>query len=168
MEPPLWHYKFGNEDIDLLRQLNNAEVSYIIIGGAAVAHYGGREALEIDDLDILVDNTKENAKKFAQVINQATSNAGVPLATRITQENFTRPKVQFPLKFAPFNCEFQTPTSHDEFVRLGSNAIRTEIMAQSVLMLGRSDLIEMKRNCIKDYGHSLAKHQKDLEYLMSY
>ena len=167
METPLWHYKFGNEDVDLLRQLNNAGVSYIIIGGAAVAHYGGREAHEIDDLDILVDNTEENAKKFAQVINQAASNAGVPLATRITQDNFTRPKVQFPLKFAPFYCEFQTPTNHDEFVRLGSNAVRTAIMAQSVLMLSRSDLIEMKRNCIKDYGNSLAKHQKDLEYLMS-
>lgn len=167
MESPLWHYKFGEEDIAILRKLNEANVSYLVMGGAAVAHYGGREAHEVDDLDILVDNAEENARKFAQVINAVTNDAGALLATPVTHSNFSKPKVQFPLKFAPFYCEFQTPSSHDDFVALMSNAVKTGIRGQSVHILARSDLIAMKRSCVKAYGDALAKHAKDLEYLES-
>ena len=165
METPLWHWKFGEEDIALLGKLNGADVSYIIIGGAAVAHYGGREAHEVDDLDILVGSSGENAERFAEVINSATRDVGRPLSVPVTQSNFLKPKVQFPLKFPPFYCEFQTPANNDDFEALMSNAIKTDIRGQQVNILARSDLIEMKKNCVNEYGITLAKHAKDLKYL---
>jgi hypothetical protein len=165
METPLWHWKFGEEDITLLRKLNDADVSYIIIGGAAVAHYGGREADEVDDLDILIDSSGENAERFAEVINRATRDAGAPLAVPVTRSNFSKPKVQFPLKFPPFYCEFQTPASNDDFEAFMSNSIKTDIRGQQVHILARSDLIAMKKSCVKDCGIALAKHVKDLKYL---
>jgi predicted nucleotidyltransferase len=165
METPLWHWKFGEEDINLLRKLNDADVSYIIIGGAAVAYYGGREAHEVDDLDILVGSSGENAEKFADVINAATRDAGAPLSVPVTQSNFSKPKVQFPLKFPPFYCEFQTPASNDDFEAFMSNAIKTDIRGQQVHILARSDLIVMKKISVKEYGITLAKHAQDLKYL---
>ena len=84
MEAPLSHYKFGQENICLLRKLNEANVSYHIIGGAAVAYYGGRAAHEVDDLDILVDSTDESAGRFAEVINVATNDAGASIAEPVT------------------------------------------------------------------------------------
>jgi predicted nucleotidyltransferase len=165
MEEPLWHHKFWDEEIALLGKLNEAGVAYIIIGGAAVAHYGGREAQEIDDLDILVDCTEENAGRFAKVIDRATKEAGVHLTSQVVQSDFARPKIQWPLKTAQFHCEFLTPNSHDEFDEFLSNADKTVIRGQSVHIMARSDLIVMKRNCVEDYRKVLAKHVKDLKYL---
>ena len=167
METPLWHYKFGEEDIALLRKLNEADVSYLIIGGAAVAHYGCREAHEIDDLDILVDNSEVNAQRFADVINRATTEAGRSLKTPLTSSNFIKPRVQFPLKFSPFNCEFQTSVSHEDFEALLLKAVKSEIRFQKILLVSLSDLIEMKKKCVEEYGAALKKHADDLKKLMN-
>ena len=56
---------------DLLQRLTDREVSFLLVGGAAVAFYGCRKDRHLPELDILIDPTIENAERVMVVLSAA-------------------------------------------------------------------------------------------------
>ncbi len=54
---------------DLLRRLTDNGVSFLLVGGEAVASYGCRDDLYLPELDILIDPAIENAKRVIGVLS---------------------------------------------------------------------------------------------------
>ena len=53
---------------DLLRRLTDSGVSFVLVGGGAVAAYGCRDDLHLPELGILIDPAIENAKRVIGVL----------------------------------------------------------------------------------------------------
>jgi predicted nucleotidyltransferase len=160
-----WYDRFNEHDISVLKALNENQVSFLIIGGTAVAFYGCREIHNVDDLDILIDPTIGNATKFVTAVTDVARNAGRPLSKVIDPLDMTKPKVQFPFKFTPFYCEFLTPANHVEFDHLMSRAQIAKVGFQEVHMVALSDLVAMKGDVVRDSQSTFEKHSNDLERL---
>ena len=160
-----WYHRFNEHDISILIALNEKQVSFLIVGGAAVSFHGCREVHDIDDLDLLIDPTVENATKLVNVVTEIARCAGRPFTEIIDPANLTKPKVQFPFKFAPFYSEFLTPTSHMEFDQLMSRAHLTNVGFCNVHIVAISDIVAMKVETVRDSQNSLEKHSNDLECL---
>jgi hypothetical protein len=73
---------------ELLKIFADAKVEYLIIGGYAVAKHA--EPRYTKDLDIWIDNSRENAER----VYHALKEFGAPL-TNITIEDFTIPTMVF-------------------------------------------------------------------------
>jgi hypothetical protein len=54
---------------DLLRKLSDNGVSFMLVGGGAVAAYGCRDDLHLPELDILIDPAIENAERVIGVLS---------------------------------------------------------------------------------------------------
>jgi predicted nucleotidyltransferase len=156
-----WHDRFDEHTIGLLRLLSSRSVSFMVVGGAAVAFYECREIHEIDDLDILVDPTIESAEKIVEVATKAASDAGRPLQS-IDAKNLAKPKVQFPFKFDPFYAEFLTAKSSDHFSSLFSRSIATRANDFTLKIVSLEDLIVMKAEVADQVQTALDKHANDL------
>ena len=72
---------FNDDFRDFIRQLNNHEVRYILVGGYSVILHGYSRTT--GDMDIWVDRTPENYKK----IKGAFFDFGMPVFD-MTEENF--------------------------------------------------------------------------------
>jgi predicted nucleotidyltransferase len=160
-----WYQKFNEHDISIVRALNEKQVAFLIVGGTAVAFHGCRETHAIDDLDMLIDPTIENAKKFVGAVTEAARNSGLPLSKVIDPLDLIKPKVQFPFKFGAFYSEFLTPNSHEEFDHLMSRSHLTKIGIQKVNVVSLPDIIAMKVEAVRDSQNSFEKHSNDLERL---
>lgn len=54
------------DEFRFLEKMNSSGVRYLLIGGFAVKFYGCRETAE--DVDLLIDNSPENAQKLYPII----------------------------------------------------------------------------------------------------
>lgn len=77
---------------DLLRKFADHGVSFLLVGGGAVAFYGCRDQSHLSELDVLIDPTIENAGRVLAVL----SAAGIRLW--IKAEDLAGPKKQLPVK----------------------------------------------------------------------
>ena len=73
---------------DLLQALNEGEVEYLIVGGYAVAKH--TEPRYTKDLDIWINNTRENAERVFQALRAF----GAPLGS-VSVDDFTIPDLVF-------------------------------------------------------------------------
>ncbi|WP_271591831.1 hypothetical protein [Bradyrhizobium sp. CCBAU 65884] len=53
---------------EFVQRLDAKSVAFLIVGGAAVAAHGCRDISAVDDLDIVIDPTTDNVKKFIAVL----------------------------------------------------------------------------------------------------
>jgi len=74
--------------VAILRGLNRHGVEYVVIGGFAVAAYGVIRATE--DLDIVVDQSWDNAARLAQALTDLDARHATDPATPLTQETLVR------------------------------------------------------------------------------
>src|SRR5882672_12859922 len=101
---------------DLLRRPTNSGVSFVLVGGWAVAAYGCRDDLHLPELDILIDPAIENARRVIDVL----SATGMPLWIRA--EDLAGPKKQLPVKQMLFDMDILTPSAEDrKSTRLNSS-----------------------------------------------
>ena len=68
-------HTFGGND-DLLQELINARVRFLVIGGLAVKFYAQQR--EADDLDLLLEQSPENADQIFQAFAALKLNPGFP------------------------------------------------------------------------------------------
>lgn len=76
----------------LVQEFVAAGVDFVVVGSTALAFHGLRDPGFVGDLDLLVNNTPENAERIAR----ALSGAGVPLA--VPAERLVSLKAQVQLK----------------------------------------------------------------------
>lgn len=154
--PEIW-VKQGNDE--LVHYLRQYDVSFLVIGGTAVAVHGARDNLEVDDFDIMVDPTRENAERVLGALMAAQ--ISVPFDARA----LARPGVRLPLKSTQYYAEILTPKKGVEFRSLLDRSVSARLRMHKVQVVGRQDLIDMKQQAVDDIAKELDKHQRDLSRL---
>jgi hypothetical protein len=144
----------GNEE--LVRALCDHAVEFLVIGGLAVAWYcPDRQA---DDLDVLVNPTRENARRIAAV----AATLGV---VGIREDSFGRPGVRARLD-RRFYADLLTPRSIDptyEVIARGCEHAR--LFGYSVKIASIESLILMKSIIENESTTDAGKHAADLRRL---
>src|SRR6266478_8442416 len=124
---------------DLLRRLTNSGVSFVLVGGGAVAAYGCRDDLHLPELDILIDPAIENARRVIDVL----SATGTPLWIRA--EDLAGPKKQLPVKQMLFDMDILTPPADESFPAILARSGNVMVGDLQVRIIERDDLIAMSR-----------------------
>ena len=118
----------------LLEALNKFGVEHLVIGGLAVSFYCPQR--EVDDLDLLINPTLENAKK----VEAALVSLGIASSEYI---KLTKPKIQIQLKTLHY-ADIVTPEEDFDFKSLYSNSIMVEANEVPVCLPSIDDLIRLK------------------------
>jgi hypothetical protein len=74
--------------VAIFRVLNRHEVSYVVVGGFAVAAWGVVRATE--DLDIVVEQSWDNADRLAHALAELEAQHATDPTTPLTQETLVR------------------------------------------------------------------------------
>ena len=146
---------------DFVKMLVDAEAEFLVVGGLAVVFYKCRNPDGADDLDLLLNPTEENAKRFVSVLSQ---NALYPLPS-VTQ--VARPNFRIPLKILPlFYIDVFTPSEDVNFGELFSRSEGASLNDNiPVRVISRLDLIDMKRRTVRMLSGDKKKHEDDLRSL---
>jgi predicted nucleotidyltransferase len=141
---------------DLLRKLNDDGVSFVLVGGGAVAAYGCRDDLYLTELDILIDPAIENAKR----VIGALSASGMKLW--ISAVDLAGPKKQLPVKQLLFDMDILTPGVEESFSAILERSGHMMVGDVEVRVIARDDLIAMKRIAANKPDPESEKHKRDL------
>ncbi|MCA0451709.1 MAG: hypothetical protein LCH62_18370, partial [Proteobacteria bacterium] len=156
--PPEIITKSGNTEF--VKRLNAKGVAFIVVGGAAVAVHGCRNMDAVDDLDIVIDSTIENAERFVAVLAECHIDFPHPVAA------LAKPGIQVPIKKWHYYLDVLTPRDID-FADMLTKSISSKIADIAVRVAGRDDLIAMKRFAIAQNDANRKKHQSDLSCLLA-
>jgi hypothetical protein len=99
--------KSGN--VEIVRQFQQTGVSFLVVGGAAVAVHGCRDFLSVDDLDLMVEPGTENAKRIISALT--AKHVSVPFPA----EALAKPAIQVPVKVMHYWLDLLTPESNFSF-----------------------------------------------------
>ena len=124
----------NEQNVALLRALNNYDVEYLVIGGRAVSYYYPQRA--VGDLDLLVNATLENAEKVRSALISLGMND-------FEHTKLTKPKVQIPLKVW-YDADIITPEDGFDFSAAFSRSVQAEINGIPIYIPSVEDLIIMK------------------------
>lgn len=120
--------------------------------------HGARDALDVDDLDILIDHHPENVEIVVSQI-AAHNFQSVPV------ERLAKPSIQVPMKAWDFWLDILTPHQEESFSELLERSAEAKLDFTTVKVIGKSDLINMKKRAVQALGNEVAKHRRDLERL---
>ena len=122
----------------LIKLFIRHKVNFAVCGGHAVAHHGYPRMTM--DVDLLIEPTRENAKRVMAALNQfGFGNAGIP------EEAFTKEKTAITLGQQPNQIDLLTSMSRvptSEIIKRSDSGKLAEIELKFV---SRTDLMEAKR-----------------------
>jgi hypothetical protein len=144
----------SNEEI--VKAFSAFEVELILVGGLAVSWYcSSRKA---DDMDILVNPTKENSEKITNALGSLRLNG-------FTSDSFARPGIHAPIKQF-YYCDIITPArSGLTFEYLMKSSIMGKLFNIPVNIPSVENLIKMKESAVASTENELNKHQRDIVLL---
>ena len=122
---------------DLLQALNEGEVEYLIVGGYAVAKH--TEPRYTKDLDIWINNTRENAERVFQALRAF----GAPLGS-VSVDDFTIPDLVFQIGLEPSRIDILMGLEAMDFNDCWNRRVIAEIDELKINFISISDLIENK------------------------
>ena len=134
-------------DLDCLRALEAHSVRYLLIGGHAVRAYGSSRNTK--DLDVLIDNTSDNAERFVTAMTSLGINH-----SNLTAANIIGQKRQINFTSWGYNLEVLTAANGIPFEEAYSRRILLSYGGVTIPVLAKVDLIAMKES---------AGRPKDLE-----
>jgi predicted nucleotidyltransferase len=125
---------------ELLQELNDAGVEYLVIGGYAVMFY--TEPRFTKDLDIWVRNTTQNS----QAVYDALVRYGAPLKSDgITPESFTQSDLVYQIGVVPMRVDFSTYIDGLGFDTAWQHKVPAQLFGASVNVISLPDLILNKK-----------------------
>lgn len=125
---------------DLLRELVEAGVDFLLVGGWAVAVHGHGRAT--DDMDILIRATPDNAAR----VYDALVRYGAPLAAHgVTKELFASERYGYRMGRKPLLIELLTTIDGVSFDEAAKGAVSVGVSDLSVPVIGRQALLANKR-----------------------
>lgn len=125
---------------DLLRELLEGSVEFILIGGWAVAVHGHPRAT--DDLDVLLRATPANARRVIAALRRF----GAPLETHgVTAKLFSRAKWGYRMGRKPQVIELLTRIDGVTFAEAMRDAVIVDVGELKVPVIGRAALLANKR-----------------------
>ncbi len=151
--------KPGN--IEIVRQFQHSDISFLIVGGAAVAVHGCRDFLNVDDLDLMVEPNAENAGKIISALT--AKHVSVPFSAQV----LARPAIQVPVKVLHYWLDLLTPERNFNFVDIFNRSILASLDGMQVRVAAKPDVIALKEVAVSRLGAELSKHEQDLKCLKS-
>jgi predicted nucleotidyltransferase len=136
---------------EFLRILARRKVQYVLIGGHAVNYHGHER--HIGDLDIVIEATEENARRFLSVLRDLRM-AG----ERLTVANLTQPKKKTHIPL--YNIDVLTSVDGIPFPELYAGRMAIEFGDLNISMISKEYLLRMKRES------SRAEDQQDYNALI--
>jgi hypothetical protein len=132
-----------------------------VVGGLAVVFYRCRDPLKVDDLDLLLNPSLENAGRFIEYCWPRD------LIPRPTVAQVARPNLQIPIKYIPvFYLDILTPREDIGFDELSGRSESALLQGTiPVRVISRRDLIALKRIAIQNFSNDKQKHEDDLRCL---
>jgi predicted nucleotidyltransferase len=149
----------GFNNAELLRRLTDCGVSFVLVGGGAVAAYGCRDDLYLPELDILIDPAIENAERVIGVL------LAIGMQLWIKAQDLAGPKKQLPVKQRLFDMDILTPSADASFSAILARSTEADVSGNAVRVIGREDLIAMKQSAANDPAADVEKHKRDLDCL---
>ena len=130
-----------NEDFrDVLLELADARVDFVIVGAYAVAYHGVPRAT--GGLDILVRPSPANARR----VFNALTRFGPPLASAgVTPEDFETPGIVYQIGQPPRRVDVLTQISGVSFDEAWTTRRTVELEGRSVPFIGRDELVRNKQ-----------------------
>jgi len=144
----------SNEEI--IKTLSENEVDFILVGGLAVSWYcSSRQA---DDMDILVNPTKENSIKVKNALAALNINS-------FSKDAFSKLGVQAPIK-RHYYADIITPSSNGPtFEELIIDSVMGNIFHIPIRIPSITNLIKLKQIAIAREKEVLSKHEEDIRLL---
>ncbi len=126
--------------VDLLRELSEGGVEYLLVGGWAVAVHGHVRAT--DDLDVFVRATPDNAAR----VYAALQRFGAPLELHgVTEGLFATERYGYRMGRRPILIEVLTTIDGVTFDEARKDAVTVEVDTVRVPVIGREALLANKR-----------------------
>lgn len=128
---------------DLLRLLNQHQVTYLIVGGYAVMKY--TEPFFTKDMDIWIDPSSENAERTYRALVEF----GAPMAD-LTIHDLTQPKVVFQFGMTPARVDVMTSIDAVTFIEAWKHRVQTELGDIPISIISVQHLIQNKEAVSRD------------------
>lgn len=148
-------HTFGG-NVDFVSALLGCDARFLIVGGLAVKYFYPER--EVDDLDVLIDPTLENAQRVVTVLDRFCPGHGLA-ATALAG-----PGKQLPLK-KHLNLDVLTPREETpDFEALWKTAIPAQLFHLKVMLPSLSSLITLKRHAADTDADPARRerHRKDV------
>lgn len=143
---------------DFIRALVDHRVDFLVVGGLAVVFHGCRDEMSVDDLDLMLNPSKDNAENFIACL------ANLGLSVTWSTQDFSKPNVQLPIK-RDFYLDILTPPANIEYEMLIRHALDAGLNKIPIKVVSREDLIALKRIAVKRQESEIVKHRSDLQCL---
>lgn len=155
---------------DFVRMLVNAQVEFLVVGGLAVVFHKCRDPQKVDDLDLLLNPSVENAERFVNVLSSPNLKKLYnleELQPLPSVPQLARPNLDIPLKFDQMFCmDVLTPPEEVNFSELFSRSEYALLNGSiPVRVISRSDLVEMKQRAVRMLTEDKKNHEDDLRCL---
>lgn len=125
---------------ELLREFNEAQVEYLIVGGYAVMKY--TEPRFTKDLDVWIRNSAENAVK----VYEALARFGAPLQKdKLAPPDFEADDMTYQIGIAPMRVDILTHVSGLDFADAWPNRVPSTFFGVPVQFISLGDLITNKK-----------------------
>ena len=124
--------------VEFLELLNKYHVKYCIIGAYAVGFWGAPRYTK--DIDILVEPTKENAKKIIQALREF----GIK-SSDLTEEDFYKKNRVVQLGYEPVRIDILTSVEGVSFKKIWENKVEGFYGKEKVYFVGLEELIKIKK-----------------------
>lgn len=132
---------FGVDFTDLLVELADAEVDFMLIGGWAMAYYG--HARGTDDLDVWIRADAENARRVVR----ALARFGAPLAAHgVRASTFEQPGFGYRFGMKPQLAEVLTTISGVSFDEAWLDRVNLQLQGRTIPVIGREALRKNKQS----------------------
>jgi predicted nucleotidyltransferase len=130
-----------NDDFrDLLVELADAGVEFVIVGAFALAFHGAPRAS--GDIDLFVRPTRENAGRLLE----ALARFGAPLASAgVSQDDFVRPGMVYQIGLPPRRIDLLTEISGVAFEEAWASREAAEVDGRPVHLIGRDAFLKNKQ-----------------------
>lgn len=127
----------GNDFEDFVRQLNNYEVKYLVVGGYALAFHG--KPRHTGDLDIWIAISENNAEKMCNAIREfGMSSLG------LTKADFLEPGLITQIGYPPLRIDILNEIDGVTFDEAYKNKLVIDIDGLMISYIGLNDLIKNK------------------------
>ncbi|HET8760080.1 MAG TPA: hypothetical protein VFN94_03380 [Nitrospiria bacterium] len=146
----------------MIHALNSTSTKYLVIGGYAVLYYGYSNR-QVDDLDIWVNNSQDNAERLISALQTLLQNNEPPSIERLVKPT----PLKIDLRNSRYEVELLTMVKGVSFENAYSDRKVSSQDGENIDIVSIGDLLTIKRIAAQESATRLHKELKDIGFLES-